>query len=151
LQLHRADKMRECAMRRSLIALGCMSILSASGCTTLPEPTDVSDSAHNPQNALDWAGTYSGVLPCADCPGIETVVTLNADGTYSATTHYLDKGGQRFDEQGTFRWDRGGNTIILSGGDPARYRVGENRLIRLALDGSDITGPLAKHYVLTKQ
>ena len=30
------------------------------------------DSAHNAQNSLDWAGDYQGILPCADCEGINT-------------------------------------------------------------------------------
>ena len=34
------------------------------------------DAAHNSRNALDWAGTYEGVLPCADCPGIQTRLSL---------------------------------------------------------------------------
>ena len=32
------------------------------------EPVDM----HTSQISLDWAGTYSGVLPCASCEGIET-------------------------------------------------------------------------------
>ena len=28
------------------------------------------------------AGTYEGTLPAADCPGIKTVLTINADSTY---------------------------------------------------------------------
>ncbi len=43
------------------------------------------DAAHNAQNSLDWAGIYQGTLPCADCGGIETELTLNADGTYALT------------------------------------------------------------------
>ncbi|HSH50375.1 MAG TPA: copper resistance protein NlpE N-terminal domain-containing protein, partial [Bacteroidales bacterium] len=27
---------------------------------------------HTSEISLDWQGTYKGVLPCADCPGIET-------------------------------------------------------------------------------
>ncbi|HWK52904.1 MAG TPA: copper resistance protein NlpE N-terminal domain-containing protein [Hyphomicrobiales bacterium] len=139
-------------MQHSLIAAGCLSLLfMAGGCAPLTEQAGVADAAHNSRNALDWAGTYRGVLPCADCEGIETVVTLNADGTYTGSTRYLgERGLDTDDEQGTFQWDEGGNAISLSGGDPARYQVGENRLTRLALDGSVITGVLAEHYVLTK-
>ena len=31
------------------------------------------------------AGTYEGTLPAADCPGIRTVLTLNADSTRPTT------------------------------------------------------------------
>ena len=37
---------------------------------------------HNAQNALDWNGTYQGLLPCASCEGIATELVLNDDGTY---------------------------------------------------------------------
>ncbi len=37
---------------------------------------------HTSQNSLDWAGVYEGVLPCADCPGIQTRLTLSRDETY---------------------------------------------------------------------
>ena len=30
-----------------------------------------------------FAGTFAGILPCADCPGIETSVEIRADGTFS--------------------------------------------------------------------
>ena len=40
---------------------------------------------HNSQNSLDWSGTYKGITPCADCEGIETILTLNADVQRSFT------------------------------------------------------------------
>ncbi len=30
-----------------------------------------------------FAGRFSGILPCADCPGIETTLEIRADGTYA--------------------------------------------------------------------
>tara|TARA_B100000614_G_scaffold253215_1_gene266869 strand:+ start:150 stop:896 length:747 start_codon:yes stop_codon:yes gene_type:complete len=127
--------------------------LSLGGCTTTAARPDASnpDPAHNARNALDWAGTYRGVLPCADCPGIETVVVLGEDETYSAQSRYLDKDGPVLTEQGSFTWNEPGNTVMFTGREAARYFVGENRLVRLTLDGSRITGPLAEHYVLAKQ
>lgn len=109
------------------------------------------DSEHASRNSLDWAGTYRGVLPCADCEGIETLVTLRTDGRYSSSARYLGKNDKPFTEEGTFQWDATGGVITLSGQEPVRYRVGENRLIRLAMDGSSITGTLADHYVLAKE
>ena len=34
---------------------------------------------HNAETSLDYEGTYKGVLPAADCPGIETTLILNPD------------------------------------------------------------------------
>jgi heat shock protein HslJ len=135
---------------RALGAIAFLIAVSLGGCTTMPDTAAVPDAAHNSRNSLDWAGTYKGVLPCADCEGIETIVTLRVDGSYSATSRYLGKDGTSTASQGNLTWNDEGSTISLTGEEPARYRVAENRLIRLALDGSRITGPLADHYVLTK-
>lgn len=45
---------------------------SAGADSTSIEVTDI----HNAENSLDYEGTYKGVFPAADCPGIETTLTL---------------------------------------------------------------------------
>lgn len=108
--------------------------------------------AHNSRNSLDWAGTYRGVLPCADCEGIETVITLTGEGSFREHTRYLGKneGETETSREGSFNWSNDGGRVTLAGDPPHPYRVGENRLTRLALDGSAITGALAANYALTK-
>lgn len=137
------------------LALAATLALGAAGCTTVSAPTAsaeaaAADTAHNARNALDWAGVYRGVLPCADCEGIETVVALAENGTYRAQSRYLGRDAKPIAEQGRFTWNAAGDTITLAGDPPARYFVGENRLTRLALDGARITGALAENYVLTR-
>lgn len=61
--------------RRLALLLGSALLLSA--CQLLPQH-DAPD-AHTAENALDWAGTYQGLLPCDDCPGIAMAVQLRAD------------------------------------------------------------------------
>lgn len=119
--------------------------------------TDASDigvvDMHNSQNALDWSGIYSGVIPCADCVGIETEVILNEDMTFIKRTKYLGKGDQRiFEEKGTFVWDKTGSIVSLNGINetPIQYKVVENGLIQLDLEGKVITGSLANNYILKK-
>jgi len=109
--------------------------------------------SHNSQNSLDWAGTYKGVTPCADCEGIETEIVLNADLIFTLKAKYLGKGdGKVFQEAGSFVWDKTGGIISLEGfkGGPSQYKVGENRLIQLDMEGNVITGDLAEKYVLKK-
>lgn len=134
----------------SVFLMLAAAVLAAGGCTPPVTTTDHPDPAHAARNSLDWAGAYRGVLPCADCPGIETVVVLAKDGTCSTHWKYLGKGDEVYSEQGRFTWNPAGNIVTLAGARPALYFVGENRLTRLALDGSRITGALAAHYVLTK-
>ncbi|WP_413997842.1 copper resistance protein NlpE [Flavobacterium sp. W1B] len=108
---------------------------------------------HNSQNSLDWSGTYSGVVPCADCEGIETEIILNKDMTFIRRTKYLGKGDQKVAEEiGSFVWDKTGSIVSLKGIDeaPGQYKVGENKLMQLDMEGKVITGSLADNYILKK-
>ncbi|MGE4322957.1 MAG: copper resistance protein NlpE N-terminal domain-containing protein [Sphingobium sp.] len=127
--------------------------LSLSGCATPSggSSAESPDPAHNASNSLDWAGTYRGMLPCADCEGIDTVVILQSDGTYRSQSRYVGRDEKVFTEQGRFAWNAAGNTVTLAADQPVRYFVGENRLTRLAPDGSPVTGPMAALYVLARQ
>lgn len=138
---------------RKLIILASAFVLSLSACTPRESANaSPSDAAHNSQNALDWAGSYKGVLPCADCEGIERVVTLKADGSYESASRYLGKSKDIFRDSGRFVWDEKGRSISLEmKGDPTRYLVGENQLTMLDREGNAITGALAEKYRLAKQ
>lgn len=97
----------------------------------------VPDAAHNSRNAVDWAGTYEGVTPCADCPGIKLRLTLQADGRYELSTQYLDRQVAPQTVRGRFSWDASGSTITLdAAGQGQQFRVGEGRLLQLNRDGS---------------
>ena len=52
---------------------------------------------HDAESSLDYQGTYTGVFPAADCPGIDMRLTLKKDGTYSLHMKYLDRDSE-FDE-----------------------------------------------------
>lgn len=132
------------------MSVGLALMLALAGCATAPAAPAPTASGDNARTSLDWAGTYHGVLPCADCAGIATTVTLAADGSYRTELRYLGKPDGQFHSAGHFTWNAAGSTVTLEGSESARYFVAENRLIRLARDGTRITGPLAAHYVLTK-
>lgn len=126
-------------------ACGCdaMRSFSCGQPQTFPDNSAVS---------LDWTGTYEGTVPCADCEGIETSLTLNHDLTYRMKTKYLGKDESSFERRGTFAWNEAGSAIVLddSSGGPLRYLVGENALFQLDREGNRITGDLADKYVLSK-
>lgn len=122
---------------KALFVGGLMTVLLA-GCagtqdSNTPPASQDGKSApdlHTSQNALDWAGSYEGVLPCADCPGIRTRLTLKADGRYELSTQYLDRQPAPTVETGKFFWNAGGNTVTLEG-NGQRFAVGEGRLLAL--------------------
>ncbi|MGR5237157.1 copper resistance protein NlpE [Vibrio alfacsensis] len=110
------------------------------------------DSAHNAQNALDWDGTYQGVLPCADCEGIDTTLILHPDGSYTLEQVYKGKEDNKLKSDGQFTWNESGDTITLvDESAPNQYFVGENILMKLDMNGEKATGDLASFYNLSKQ
>lgn len=133
------EAVREC--QRLVLLL--LSVLALCASATNPDP------AHNSRLSLDWSGTYRGVLPCADCEGIETVITLMEEGTYIRSLRYLGREDGYRRDQGGFEWNDAGSGIVLEADEQA-YQVGENRLFHLDRQGQRIDGPLAERYVLVK-
>ncbi|HLT89939.1 MAG TPA: copper resistance protein NlpE N-terminal domain-containing protein [Woeseiaceae bacterium] len=126
---------------------------TAAATETEPDSMAMTEDAHSSRNSLDWAGTYSGILPCADCPGIETTVTLHADGRYERRMVYLERSVAPLTDAGSFSWNAAGSAVTLheAGGEGGQqFKVGENTLIHLDQEGRPITGELARHYVLHK-
>ena len=119
---------------------------------TVTAMDSVISDGHNSSNALDVEGEYKGMLPCANCEAIKTVIVLNSDKSYIRHTTYRGKDVKVFEETGVYSWNSEGNTITLSGikNGPNMYFVGENKLIQLDMDGKRITGNMADKYVLHK-
>ena len=110
------------------------------------------DTVHNTRNSVDYAGTYKGVTPCGDCEGIEVVLTIDMDSTYSHSMKYLGKGDAKpVIKTGKYVWVDGG-TIQLNGitDGPSKYKVGGGRMWQLDMQGNKIEGELAEKYILTK-
>lgn len=107
---------------------------------------------HTSANSLDWAGVYQGVIPCADCEGIETTLTLAPDRTYELSMKYLGRPAPPYSSTGRFEWRQDGRAIMLKPreGTPRFYRVEENRLRPLDTSGQPIVSPLADRFVLNK-
>ena len=147
-------------MKNTLIAI-VVVVLSAS-CQTQKTPSSnqgiegmdkKTDAAHTSQNALDWDGIYRGVLPCADCEGIQTTIYLNNDLSFRVKTKYLGKSDSIYETSGEFSWNEKGNTIALTStdkGQETRYFVGEGLLTQLDKQGNKATGENAIHYILSK-
>lgn len=139
-------------MTLKLISATLLFVLFLTSCNSVKKTTDSTyPDSHTSQNSLDWQDTYSGVTPCASCPGIETELTLTSELNYILTTKYIDHEGVDT-VKGNFAWD--GNVIKLDGikdGErPSMYKVEEGKIRQLDLKGKEINGSLASNYVLTK-
>ena len=131
------------------LVLACW--MGLAGCMPRSDGTAVPDPAHNSRNAVDWAGTYEGVTPCADCPGIRMRLSLEPDGRFALSTQYLDRQPAAQTVRGPFTWNDAGDTVTLEGeGGGRQFRVGEGRLLLLDRDGGAPSWS-APNRVLTRQ
>ncbi|MCA1756310.1 MAG: copper resistance protein NlpE N-terminal domain-containing protein [Bacteroidales bacterium] len=108
----------------------------------------------NSMVSLDWNGIYTGIIPCADCEGIQTLIRLNDDLSYIWKSRYLGKDETIFGTTGNFIWSDDGGTITLIDNiedqSGPSWLVGENILFMPDDDGNRITGELAEMYRLKK-
>ena len=146
-------------MRTFIIISLAVGTLTWASCNSNTRPqnenndtmTEYVDTEHTSQNSVDWQGTYEGTLPCADCPGIHTVVTLADDGTFTYEAEYLER-DTKVADSGTFMWHDNGSVVHLTGEDTdIKFQVGENQLFHLDQEGKRIEGELAENYILKKQ
>lgn len=112
---------------------------------TKPMPTAATDktmdSLRQPpdsQQQLPLPAVYTGVTPCADCPGIEETLTLNTDKTFSLNRIYQERSSEPYVETGN--WTVEGNKLILANPSGQQYYeiIGTNALRHLDSTGNRI-------------
>lgn len=133
----------------SFISFGCESSNTQGGTgPTAPIMVD------NSNSASPWAGSYKGVIPCADCSGIATEVTLFEDQSYSWGYKYLGKSDDVVEFKGFFEWDAQDKIVVFkdanSGDILNRFKLEENSLRMLDKEGKIIEGDLSHNYILYK-
>lgn len=133
----------------SIICLSCESSNTQSGTGPTAPIMFNSDSS-----ALSWVGSYKGVIPCADCNGIATEVTLFEDQSYSWGYKYLGKSDEVVEFKGFFEWEAQGKIVVFKDANTGdvlnRFKLEENCLRMLDKEGKKIEGDLAQNYLLYK-
>jgi heat shock protein HslJ len=135
-------------------ALSILALATMTACAPLDKgagaSTAMSDPAHSSRNSLDWAGTYAGTLPCADCPGIQVRLRLNRDESYELSIQYLERDKAPGQVRGRFTWQASGNAITLDAqGGGRQVLVGEGR-VALFDAGAAAAWPQATQRQLTR-
>lgn len=118
-----------------------------SGNATITVDTLITDEAETEALFNSTSVDYEGIVPCADCPGINTLLHLNKDSmTYFLTEVYQGKADSVFTRSGTYRQLTGpdsiSNIIELSGvkeSGPIYYEmVGDTLIYYLDKDAKRI-------------
>ncbi|MCE1198555.1 MAG: copper resistance protein NlpE N-terminal domain-containing protein [Marinilabiliales bacterium] len=137
-----------------LTGLICFAALLTQGSTLNPQ-TNPHPKGDNSRTSVDWPGRYKGMLPCADCQGMEIALTIKKDLSYYLQIVYKGKTDKPIVYKGNFVWDDAGGVIELKGAKPmeffAKFKVGENMLWQLDRSGKMIGGKLASNYILRKE
>ncbi len=123
-----------------------------------PAAASTSSSASTSPGQADlmrqFAGTYAGKFPCADCEGIETALTLDETGRYTVRRTYLGKGdGKPATDEGNWRALAEGQRIELDfdkKDEMTQFRATDAQHLKmLGRDGQEIESKL--NYTLTKK
>jgi uncharacterized lipoprotein NlpE involved in copper resistance len=96
----------------------------------------------NSETALDWVGTYKGVVPCDDCDGMEITLTLRDDENYRLEIVYIGKDQKPVVEDYVFTWNIRGDIVMLSNREFdlfEQFQVVENAVYLLVHNGEDVS------------
>ena len=138
-------------MSRARLILSLAIVVSLAGCVFEPF-----EGWQEPGTPGRGAVTYSGDIPCADCPGQRVTLTLFEDGTYRMRRIYqATTGGRDESHHDLGRWTRTADDpgrLKLRGGKEGTRDfgfVGTDRLRMLDSDGREIRA--AQPYDLTRR
>ena len=108
-----------------------------------------SDSPSAATQTAKYDAQYQGTLPCADCDGVVTTLTLNPDGTFFMESEYLANKPVKFTQKGKYtEVEEGVVELTLDNNDKVYYQIEEGEAIMLDQNRKAPTGALADHYVL---
>lgn len=108
---------------------------------------------HTAEKSLDYVGSYSGDIPCANCDFIRFKVQLEADYTFFAKYIYKGSNNEVFEEKGAYKWIENGSIIHLISDDEKseyKFKVMENQLLMFSRNGELIDSALKEKYILNK-
>ena len=100
----------------------------------------------------DMTGIYTGVLPCADCPGIETTITVHSDNSYEIAQVYTDKDSVPYISSGLIEEGEKENIwVFKSRYHEVFYQNEDSALRMLNLSQKETEGQPEQNYVLKKK
>lgn len=165
MPLYRQNKfvIKTRSMKKNWMIWGLAAMALMSSCTdqkTAPTADNDTTSVAQDTASIDSmdltsiAGTYEGTLPAADCPGIKTVLTINADSTYQLKQDYIDRKDGHDEASGVL--EVLDNSVLMlvrpSSGEHTFYKVKDNSSVIMTDSlGNEPEGEMAKLYVLTKK
>lgn len=98
------------------------------------------------EKSLEFHGVFYGYLPCKDCDGIKTTLSLKQNNNYLLVTQPAKDSSREFYEKGKYSWNDKNHTAVLTARNESIIRQyfikDEGTLILLNSDGT----PMAKEH-----
>ena len=121
----------------------------------MQQKTDHAGHAQHIDKSLDFHGVFYGYVPCYDCDGIKTTLSLKQNHNYLLVTQPAKESSREYYEKGKYEWNDKNQTLVLAprkGGTTTHYYHIDNEetLIELNEDGTKKQGDLAEKYALRR-
>ncbi|WP_420378140.1 envelope stress response activation lipoprotein NlpE [Yokenella regensburgei] len=123
------------------VAVAC-TLFTLIGCNNRSEVDTIKPAASEELKPMQQS--WRGVLPCADCEGIETSLFLEKDGTWVMNERYQGVGHEPSSFASYGRWARTADKLVLtdSKGEKSYYRAKGDKLVMLDREGNPIESSL---------
>lgn len=134
-----------------LLQLLCLILaVSLTGCKDGEKAKDVQNTAA--EKPTEWMGTYTGTLPCrADCEGLKTEITVNADSTYTLSSQAMGQENEPRVFNGKYHLQSSTGIITLDAeGDHLKFKIEDGRLRKLDKFGEREQAGNEEQYLLNR-
>lgn len=108
----------------------------------------------NHDKSQDFHGVFYGFLPCTDCNGIKTTLSLKQNNNYLLVTQPAKDSSREFYEKGKYSWNDEDHTVVLTprkGSNTRHYLIkDEGTIVQLNSDGTKMSEELEDSYTLRR-
>ena len=117
---------------------------------------DTDHSAHVApiDKSLDFHGVFYGFLPCKNCNGIKTTLSLKQKNNYLLVTQPAKESSRETYEKGKYDWNEVTHTVVLTPRDeskPRQYQIkDEGTLVLMNSDGTPMPEKQSDSYTLRR-
>jgi uncharacterized lipoprotein NlpE involved in copper resistance len=102
---------------------------------------------------MEWVGTYTGVLPCNHCEGMQTTLILGEESAYKLVVVYMGRSGEEFVSRGRLAFYDDGThfSVKHNNKDTYVFRIAGDKLIMLDTSSGRGAAATATEHTLSKQ
>jgi hypothetical protein len=104
----------------------------------------------------EFHGVYYGFIPCDNCPGLKSTLSLNKNDNYLLVTQQAKESSRENYEKGKYTWDDEKKLVVLTprkgskDSEIKQYQIEKNALILLDNKGHRFAGKDADRYILNR-